>query len=114
MTDETTSDAGLGAADVGTPTRGAELDGVETPAGDAETPDRTGRRGSLVVYAVAFGLMLLAGVCLVVAELGTVGVLDVAEESLLGTQRVLRVSSVLSGLAIAAAVVAVLVPKRRP
>ena len=59
-------------------------------------------RGSLVLYAVAFVLMLAAGVALVMSAKG-----------LLESTRLLWVSSVLSAGAIAAAVAGLFLPRRR-
>jgi hypothetical protein len=66
---------------------------------DAEAPRA---RGSFVLYAVAFVLMLLAGVALVASAKG-----------LLESTRLLWVSSALSLAAIVTAVVGLLVPRRR-
>ena len=130
MTDETTTDAGLdapadepaadgepgaapeAAADDAATEEAASADDLRTdgPTEGETAPPR--RRGSLAIYGIAFGLMLLAAVCLVVGALGILSIVNVAETSILGTQRILRVSAVLSGLAIVAAIVAVLVPRR--
>ena len=66
---------------------------------DAEAPRP---RGSLVLYVVAFVLMLAAGVALVMSAKG-----------LLESTRLLWVSSVLSAGAIVAAVAGLFLPRRR-
>jgi hypothetical protein len=83
----------------------------EPTDGDRDEPSPR-RRGSLVLYAVAFGLMVVAIACLVVGALGIASYVVVAETSFFGTQRILRVSALFSGLAIVAAVAAVFVPRR--
>jgi hypothetical protein len=62
-------------------------------------PDR--QRGSVLAYAIAFALMGAAGVCLAIAAIGTL-------ESI----QLMRAASVLSGLAIVASIVAVVMPRR--
>ena len=79
-----------------------------------DEPATRRRRGSLVVYGVAFGLLVVAAVCLVVGALGILSIVNVAETSFFGTQRILRISAVISGLAILAAIAALLVPRRSP
>jgi hypothetical protein len=112
VTDETTKDAGLETPD--SPPDGIEPVGTEAAVDD----ERDGgaalprRRGSIAIYAAAFGLMVLAAVGLMIGALGILSIVNVAETSFFGTQRILRISAVLSGLAIVAAVVAVLVPRR--
>ena len=44
--------------------------------------------------------------------LGILSIVDVAETSVFGTQRILRISAVFAGLSIVAAIVAVFVPRR--
>jgi hypothetical protein len=96
-------------------TRDAELDTPDTPpddvAGQGVTPPSP-RRGSIAIYAAAFGLMVVAAVCLMVGALGILSIVNVAETSFFGTQRILRISAVMSGLAIVVGIVAVLVPRR--
>ena len=60
------------------------------------------RRGWISVYAVAFGLMVAAAITLVASSLGS-----------LRSIGLLWISSALSLAAIAAAIVSVLVPRRR-
>ena len=111
MTDEATTDP--------EPAK-ARAEATEEPAVDADTGDGVlvaagpaqRRRGSLALYGVAFALLLVAGACLVVGALGIASYIVVTETSFFGTQRILRVSAILSGLAIVAAVVAVFVPRR--
>lgn len=69
------------------------------PTRDRAPARRT--RGSLVLYALAFLLMLIAGALIVVAI-----------RSFLETITPLLISAVLSGSAIAAAVASLLVPRR--
>ena len=139
MTDETTRDAELdtpvteGIDPVGTEAEAAVSSDVasedvaresvvpeEPRAADTPPDDVAGhgvappspRRGSIAIYAAAFGLMVLAAVCLMIGALGILSIVNVAETSFFGTQRILRISAVLSGLAIVAAIVALLVPRR--
>jgi hypothetical protein len=72
---------------------------VTEPADDRVPVRRT--RGSLALYALAFLLMLIAG-----------GLIVVAIRSFLETITPLLISAVLSGIAIAAAVASLLVPRR--
>ena len=58
-------------------------------------------RGSFLLYAVAFGLLAAAG-----------GLLGIAVITFLESLSVLWASTALSGLAIAAAVAAIVVPRR--
>ena len=58
-------------------------------------------RGSLFAYAVAFALMVAAGVCVAVAAIGTL-------ESI----ALMRAASILSGLAIVGSIIAVVMPRR--
>ncbi len=60
------------------------------------------RRGWVSLYALAFALLLVAGLLFVVASLGHL-------ESL----RLLRVSALVSGAAIALAIASVALPRRR-
>ena len=60
-------------------------------------------RGSLLAFAVAFALMAAAGVCVVIAGVGTLENLGL-----------LRVAWFLSGAAIVAAIASVLIPGRGP
>jgi len=80
----------------------------------ATEPEPRRRRGSIALYAVAFGLMLAAAACLIIGSLGILSIVDVAESSIVGTQRILRIASFLAGGAIVAAVLSVLVPRRSP
>lgn len=59
------------------------------------------RRGSALVYAIAFALLGAAGVCLAIAAIGTL-------ESI----SLMRAASVLSALAIVGSIVSVVVPRR--
>jgi hypothetical protein len=72
---------------------------VTEPADDRVPVRRT--RGSLALYSLAFLLMLIAG-----------GLIVVAIRSFLETITPLWISAVLSGIAIAAAVASLLVPRR--
>ena len=119
MTDETTGGPELDEPQADAvasvePTSDAPMSGVETTEAVAARDDapRGRRRGSLAIYGIAFGLLVTAAVCLVVGAVGILGVVNVAETSFFGTQRILRASAVISGLSIVAAVVALVVPRR--
>jgi hypothetical protein len=101
VTEETTEDRATSESEVEAP---AVVEGDRIAA----APER--RRGSVAVYAVAFALMVAAAACVVVGAFGIVG--NTPETSLFGPLRILRVASVLAGLSIVAAIVAVFLPRR--
>jgi hypothetical protein len=105
VTEGTTEDRTTSEPDPDAP-RDVAASGTEAEV--AAAPKR--RRGSIAVYAVAFGLMVAAAACVVVGAFGIVG--NTPETSLFGPLRILRVASVLAGLSIAVAIAAVLVPRR--
>jgi len=105
VTEETTEGRTTSESDPGAP-REVAVSGTEAEV--AAAPKR--RRGSIAVYAVAFGLMVAAAACVVVGASGIVG--NTPETSFFGPLRILRVASVLAGLSIAVAIAAVLMPRR--
>ena len=105
MTEETTEDRTISERDPDAP-RDVAVSGAEQQV--AAVPKR--RRGSIAVYAVAFGLLVAAAACVVVGAFGIVG--NTPETSLFGPLRILRVASVLAGMSIVVAILAVLVPRR--